>query len=163
MLSKEEFEKLSSKQDELRKIRNDYADKQQEIQKQIDSLEIQKYDVERFIGKIIVIKDLLGAVYHTYEYMVVDRVERLYLGPRFYGKTISVVYSNSTKIGNSLQLWERSEYSSCKWDKVDSIEIVEPEKVKKQINNMLNIFDYGEELNKLRTKRNENNIEVEKN
>lgn len=31
MLSKEEFEKLSSKQDELRKIRNDYADKQQEI------------------------------------------------------------------------------------------------------------------------------------
>lgn len=155
MLSKEEFEKLSSKQDELRKIRNDYADKQQEIQKQIDDLEIQKYDVEQFIGKIIVVKDILGAVYHTYEYMVVDRVERLYSGPRFYGKTIAVTYSNSCKIGNSLQLWERSEYSSFKWDQVDSIETIEPKFIKRQINNMLNIFDYGEELNKLKTKHKE--------
>lgn len=155
MLSKEEFEKLSSKQDELRKIRNEYAGKQQEIQKQIDDLEIQKYDVEQFVGKIIVIKDLLGAVYHTYEYMAVDRVERLYSGPRFYGKTISVVYSNSCKIGNSLQLWERSEYSSFKWDQVDSIETIEPKFVKRQINNMLNVFDYGEELNKLKTNHKE--------
>jgi len=161
MLSKEEFEKLSSKQDELRKIRNDYADKQQEIQKQIDDLEIKKYDVEQFIGKIIVIKDLLGALYHTYEYMVVDRVERLYSGPRFYGKTISITYSDSCKIGNSMQLWERSEYNGINWEGVDAIKTVEPEKVKRQINNLLNIFDYGEELNKLKTKRKEtSDVEV---
>lgn len=155
MLSEEEFEKLSSKQDELRKIRNDYADKQQEIQKQIDDLEIQKYDVERFVGKIIVIKDMLGALYHTYEYMIVDRVERLYSGPRFYGKTIAITYSNTSKIGNSMQLWERSEYSGFSWKGVDAIKTVEPEKVKRQINNLLNIFDYGEEMNKLKTNRKE--------
>lgn len=151
MLSKEEFEKLSLKQDELRKIRNDYADKQQEIQKQIDDIEIQKYDVERFVGKIIVIKDLLGALYHTYEYMIVDRVERLFSGPRFYGKTIGIVYSNAPKIGNSIQMWERSEYSGFTWNVVDAIKTVESEKVKHQINNLLSIFDYGEEMNKLKT------------
>ena len=151
MLSKEEFEKLSLKQDELRKIRNEYADKQQEIQKQIDELELKKYDVEQFIGKIIIIKDILGAVYHTYSYMIVDRVERLYSGPRFYGKSIDITYSNSTKIGNSIQMWERSEYSGFSWKGVDTIKTIGPDKVKHQVNNLLSIFDYGEEMNKLKS------------
>lgn len=152
MIPNEDFEKLSLKQDELRRMRNEYADKQQEIQKQIDALEIQKYDAEQYTGKIILIKDNLGAVYHNYEYMIVDRVERLYAGPRFYGKSISITYSNSYKIGNSIQMWERSEYSSFSWKDVNNIKCVEPEKVKNQINTLLSNFDYGEEMNKLKTK-----------
>lgn len=152
MIPNEDFEKLSLKQDELRRMRNEYADKQQEIQKQIDALEIQKYDAEQYIGKIILIKDNLGAVYHNYEYMIVDRVERLYAGPRFYGKSISITYSNSYKIGNSIQMWERSEYSSFSWKDVNNIKCVEPEKVKNQINTLLSNFDYGEEMNKLKAK-----------
>lgn len=152
MIPNEDFEKLSLKQDELRRMRNEYADKQQEIQKQIDALEIQKYDAEQYTGKIILIKDNLGAVYHNYEYMIVDRVERLYAGPRFYGKSISITYSNSYKIGNSIQMWERSEYSSFSWKDVNNIKCVEPEKVKNQINTLLSNFDYGEEMNKLKAK-----------
>lgn len=152
MIPNEDFEKLSLKQDELRRMRNEYADKQQEIQKQIDALEIQKYDAEQYIGKIILIKDNLGAVYHNYEYMIVDRVERLYAGPRFYGKSISITYSNSYKIGNSIQMWERSEYSSFSWKDVNNIKCIEPEKVKNQINTLLSNFDYGEEMNKLKAK-----------
>lgn len=155
MIPIEDFEKLSLKQDELRKIRNEYAGKQQEIQKQIDDIEIQKYDVMQYIGKIILLKDNLGAVYHNYEYMIVDRIDRLYAGPRFYGKSISITYSNSCKIGNSIQMWERSEYSSFTWKDVNNIKVVEPLKVKKQINNLLNIFDYGEEMNKLKINRKE--------
>lgn len=153
MIPNEDFEKLSLKQDELRRMRNEYADKQQEIQKQIDEIEIQKYDAEQYIGKIILIKDNLGAVYHNYEYMIVDRVERLYAGPRFYGKSISITYSNSCKIGNSIQMWERSEYSSFSWKDVNTIKCVDPEKVKNQINTLLSNFDYGEEMNKLKEKR----------
>lgn len=155
MIPNEDFEKLSLKQDELRKKRNEYADKQQEIQKQIDEIEIQKYDAEQYIGKIILVKDYLGAVYHDYVYMIVDRVERLYAGPRFYGKTISITYSNSVKVGNSIQMWERSEYCSFSWKDVDNIKCIEPQVVKRQINNLLNIFDYGEEMNKLKTNRKE--------
>lgn len=155
MIPIEDFEKLSLKQDELRKIRNEYADKQQEIQKQIDDIEIQKYDIMQYVGKIILLKDNLGAVYHNYEYMIVDRIDRLYAGPCFYGKSISITYSNSSKIGNSIQMWERSEYSSFTWKDVNNIKVVEPLKVKKQINNLLNIFDYGEEMNKLKINRKE--------
>lgn len=151
MISKEEFKKLSSKQDELRKIRNMYADKQRDIQKEINDIEIRKYDVDKFIGKIIVIKDYIGDDYRTYEFMVVDGVERLYRGPKFHGKILSFVYSDNPDIGNSLQFYEHSEYNS-NWYGINSILTVEPEKVKKQINNMFNVFDYGEELNKLMTK-----------
>lgn len=153
MIPIEEFEKLSLKQDELREIRNEYASKQQEIQKQINDIEIQKYDVMQYVGKIILLKDDLGAVYHNYEYMIVDRVDRLYAGPRFYGKSISITYSSSYKIGNSIQMHESSEHYSFAWKDVDNIKVVEPLKVMKQINNLLNIFDYGEEMNKLKTKK----------
>lgn len=153
MIPTEEFEKLSLKQDELREIRNEYANKQQEIQKQINDIEIQKYDVMQYVGKIILLKDDLGAVYHNYEYMIVDRVDRLYAGPRFYGKSISITYSNSYKIGNSIQMHERSEHYSFAWKDVDNIKVVEPLKVMKQINNLLNIFDYGGEMNKLKIKK----------
>lgn len=152
MIPIEEFEKLSLKQDELREIRNEYASKQQEIQKQINDIEIQKYDVMQYVGKIILLKNDLGAVYHNYEYMIVDRVDRLYAGPRFYGKSISITYSNSYKIGNSIQMHERSEHYYFTWKDVDNIKVVEPLKVMKQINNLLNVFDYGEEMNKLKIK-----------
>lgn len=152
MISKEKFDELDQKQNELRKIRNEYADKQQEIQKQIDQLEIDKYDAEQYIGKIIVCKDMLGAVYHAYTYMIVDRVERLYAGPRFYGKTIEITFSRHFKIGNSILMYERSECSNFKWNQTNDIKTIEPEELKKQINKVLNEFDYGEEMNKLKTK-----------
>lgn len=150
MISQEEFDKLSNRQNELRKQRNEYADKQQEIQREIDELEVQKYDAEQFVGKIVLCRDILGAVYHTYEYMIVDRVERLYAGPRFYGKSINITYSSSYKIGNSIQMWERSEWSGCTWDALYKLKTVDPEHVKNQINNLLYIFDYGEEMNLLK-------------
>ena len=79
MIEKEKFNELQKKQDDLRLERNRLADEQQKIQKQIDEIEIQKYDVERFVGKIIITKKMIGAVY-----MIVDRIEILYNGPRFY-------------------------------------------------------------------------------
>ena len=85
MIDKEKFDELQKKQDDLRLKRNNLADEQQKIQKQIDEIEIQKYDVERFVGKIIITKKMIGAVYVSTNYMIVDRIERLYNGLWFYG------------------------------------------------------------------------------
>ena len=122
MIEKEKFDELQKKQDDLRLERNKLADEQQKIQKQIDEIEIQKYDVERFVGKIIITKKMIGAVYVSTNYMIVDRVERLYKGPRFYGKSIEICFSNSTAIGNSICMYERSEYSGIAWSGVDTID-----------------------------------------
>ena len=45
MIEKEKFDELQKKQDDLRLERNKLADEQQKMQKQIDEIEIQKYDV----------------------------------------------------------------------------------------------------------------------
>ena len=63
MIEKEQFDELQKRQDDLRLERNKLADEQQKIQKQIDEIEIQKYDVERFIGKIIITYIL---IYNTF-------------------------------------------------------------------------------------------------
>lgn len=153
MIEKEKFDELQKKQDDLRLKRNNLADEQQKIQKQIDEIEIQKYDAERFVGKIIITKKMIGAVYVSTNYMIVDRVERLYKGPRFYGKSIEICFSDSASIGNSICMYERSEYSGIAWSEVDSIDdTTTPEQLKATINRLLNVFDYGNELNKLKEK-----------
>ena len=85
MIEKEKFDELQKKQDDLRLERNKLADEQQKIQKQIDEIEIQKYDVERFVGKIIITKKMIGAVYVSTNYMIVERAERFYKGSRVGG------------------------------------------------------------------------------
>ena len=153
MIEKEKFDELQKKQDDLRLKRNKLADEQQKIQKQIDEIEIQKYDVERFVGKIIITKKMIGAVYVSTNYMIVDRVERLYKGPRFYGKSIEICFSDSASIGNSICMYERSEYSGIAWSRVDAIDdTTTPEQLKATINRLLNAFDYGNNINKLKEK-----------
>ena len=153
MIEKEKFDELQKKQDDLRLKRNNLADEQQKIQKQIDEIEIQKYDAERFVGKIIITKKMIGAVYVSTNYMIVDRVERLYKGPRFYGKSIEICFSNLAFIGNSICMYERSEYSGIAWSGVDAIDdTTTPEQLKVTINKLLNAFDYGNEVNKLKKK-----------
>lgn len=153
MIDKEKFDELQAKQDILRQERNFYSSKQQEIQKLIDSLEIQKYDVNRLIGKLLLIDKRSGSTYSQYKYMIVDRIERLYSGPKFYGKLIEICFSNDLKIGNSLYMCERSEWSGIKWENVDELDDnITPESLKISINRLLNEFDYGEEINKLKTK-----------
>ena len=151
MIEKEKFNELQKKQDDLRLERNKLADEQQKIQKQIDEIEIQKYDVERFVGKIIITKKMIGAVYVSTNYMIVDRVERLFKGPRFYGKSIEICFSDSASIGNSICMYERSEYSGIAWSGLDAIDdTTTPEQLKATINRLLNTFDYGNEVNKLK-------------
>ena len=151
MIEKEKFDELQKKQDDLRLKRNNLADEQQKIQKQIDEIEIQKYDAERFVGKIIITKKMIGAVYVSTNYMIVDRVERLFKGPRFYGKSIEICFSDSASIGNSICMYERSEYSGIAWSGLDAIDdTTTPEQLKATINRLLNSFDYGNEVNKLK-------------
>ena len=151
MIEKEKFDELQKKQDDLRLKRNKLADEQQNIQKQIDEIEIQKYDAERFVGKIIITKKMIGAVYVSTNYMIVDRVERLFKGPRFYGKSIEICFSDSASIGNSICMYERSEYSGIAWSGLDAIDdTTTPEQLKAPINRLLNVFDYGNEVNKLK-------------
>ena len=151
MIEKEKFDELQKKQDDLRLKRNNLADEQQRIQKQIDEIEIQKYDAERFVGKIIITKKMIGAVYVSTNYMIVDRVERLYKGPRFHGKSIEICFSDSSFIGNSICMYERSEYSDISWSGLDAIDdTTTPEQLKATINKLLNTFDYGNEVNKLK-------------
>lgn len=151
MIEKEKFDELQKKQDELRIERNKLAEEQQKIQKEIDNIEIQKYDVNKFIGKIIVTKKLLGKVYYSLGYLIVDKVERLSNGPKFYGKSIDICFSDSYLIGNSISMVENAEYSGISWKNVDSIDdTTTPEELKTNINKLLNIFDYGTEINKLK-------------
>ena len=151
MIEKEKFDELQKKQDDLRLKRNNLADEQQKIQKQIDEIEIQKYDAERFVGKIIITKKMIGAVYVSTNYMIVDRVERLFKGPRFYGKSIEICFSDSASIGNNICMYERSEYSGIAWSGLDAIDdTTTPEQLKANINRLLNTFDYGNEVNKLK-------------
>ena len=151
MIEKEKFDELQKKQDDLRLKRNNLADEQQKIQKQIDEIEIQKYDAERFVGKIIITKKMIGAVYVSTNYMIVDRVERLFKGPRFYGKSIEICFYDSASIGNSICMYERSEYSGIAWSGLDAIDdTTTPEQLKATINRLLNAFDYGNEVNKLK-------------
>lgn len=151
MIEKEKFDELQKKQDDLRLKRNNLADEQQKIQKQIDEIEIQKYDAERFVGKIIITKKMIGAVYVSTNYMIVDRVERLFKGPRFYGKSIEICFSDSASIGNSICMYERSEYSGIAWSGLDAIDdTTTPEQLKATINRLLNTFDYGNEVNRLK-------------
>lgn len=153
MIEKEKFDELQKKQDDLRLKRNNLADEQQKIQKQIDEIEIQKYDAERFVGKIIITKKMIGAVYVSTNYMIVDRVERLFKGPRFYGKSIEICFSDSASIGNSICMYERSEYSGIAWSGLDAIDdTTTPEQLKATINRLLNTFDYGNDVNKLKEK-----------
>lgn len=96
---------------------------------------------------------MIGKVYDFTNYMIVDRVERLYNSPRFYGKSIEICFSNSTTIGNSICMYERLEYSGTSWGTVDNIDDnTTPEQLKSTINKLLNTFDYGDEVNKLKTK-----------
>lgn len=153
MIEKEKFDEFQKKQDDLRLKRNNLADEQQKIQKQIDEIEIQKYDAERFVGKIIITKKMIGAVYVSTNYMIVDRVERLFKGPRFYGKSIEICFSDSASIGNSICMYERSEYSGIAWSGLDAIDdTTTPEQLKATINRLLNAFDYGNNVNKLKEK-----------
>lgn len=48
-------------------------------------------------------------------------------------------------------MYERSEVSAFSWQTVDNIKTIDPVQLKKEINEFLNKFDYGTEMNKLKT------------
>lgn len=150
MIEEEKFRELEKLQDELRQKRNDLSLQQQEVQKQIDEIEIQKYDCEKYIGKVIVVNKTLSPTYNITRYMIVDKVERLFKGPLFYGKSFEICYSSNYKIGNSICMYERSETSSIPWKLVDKIDVVDAAHLKREINSLLSKFDYGEEMNKMK-------------
>ena len=78
-------EELQIRQDDLRKKRNALYDAANEIQKEIDEIELKKYNVDQYQGKFIKIETP-----NTKKIIRVDFISRLYRYPKFQGPGIYV-------------------------------------------------------------------------
>lgn len=130
---------------ELREKRNKYSQEAEKCQEEIDKLELEKHDTQRFIGKII---DL------SYTMMIrtvrcwcyVTSVERLIEGPRFLGTQVKVI---SDAHGDITSIELDSKYCfAMKWSELDSLKIESyPEKIMNYLYGSLGNIDLGEALN----------------
>ena len=105
---------LDIKLNKLREERNKLQDRISLIQKQIDELEIQKYDVNKYLNQYIRI-----LYNNVVTIMYVEKVERLLYGPKFIGPRFSQ-YLFDVK-SNALHIGRDDYFCAVAWNKVHKI------------------------------------------
>lgn len=121
-------EEINKKQDELRKLRNEYCEKMSQYQKEIDNLEIDKYNANQYLNKWVKIKCEPMRKFINSQYFKVNRIDRLISGPKMYGTLITF----NKYYDGSPRMYE-VDYETCiqyiKWENLDKeIFIVEDTK-----------------------------------
>lgn len=80
---------IEKKLKELREKRDKLSDEVSKCQEEIDRLELEKHDIQRFLGKILNISEVM-MVRSCKVWLYVTSIERLIDGPRFHGTMIRV-------------------------------------------------------------------------
>lgn len=109
------FREISERQDKLRKERNELQSQVNAKQNEIDKLEMEKYDVTQFLGKVIYLEqNSVKSSYHIY--LKVNKIERLINGPKFLGPYIEISREgNNTKYIN---IHSSGFIDTYKWDDI---------------------------------------------
>lgn len=118
-------EEINKKQDELRKLRNKYSEKMLQCQKEIDNLEIDKYNANQYLNKWVKIKCEPMRKFINSQYFKVNRIDRLISGPKMYGTLITI----NKYYDDSPRMYE-VDYEACiqhiKWENLNKdISIIE--------------------------------------
>lgn len=152
LIYEEKIQEIEKKQNELREQRNKLYDESQDIQKEIDNLEIEKYNTKFFIGKVIdltIISDSLNT-YDVIEYFYVTDIKRLFRGPEFKGIDI-IIYKNPEGSITDIEIDNKATMSKYTWLNVKNIKTVEnTDDMIKTIKESLNTMDMGSIFNKIK-------------
>lgn len=115
---RDKVKEISAQQDALRDKRNALQNEMMKIQNKIDTLEMDKYDVNKYLGKWIEIKCSEMRKYVHKVYMHVDKIDRLMHGPKLTGILVEVsMYYNLVPI--STQITKNINWSTTEWENVD--------------------------------------------
>lgn len=152
LIYEEKIQEIEKKQNELRDQRDKLYEVSQDIQKEIDNLEIEKYNTKFFIGKVIdlsIMSDKLNT-YDVIEYFYVTDIKRLYRGPEFIGVDIAI-YKNPEGVITSIEIENDVTMSKYTWLNVKNIKTVENiDDMIKTIKESLNTIDMGTIFNKIK-------------
>lgn len=120
---------IEEKLKELREKRNNLSDEALECQKEIDRLELEKHDTQRFLGKILDLSDIM-MTRSCKVWLYVTSIERLFEGPRFHGTMIRIGKDMQKKI-TFIEVANDASRTK-KWGELKDLKIEEsPEKVMK--------------------------------
>ncbi len=114
---KERTVEFNEEQDRLRKERDEYCQKMMDCQKKIDDIEKQKYDVNRYLNKVIFI-NMNTLNYSTHVYLKVKKIERLVNGPRFSGPAIEI--HRTGNLTGYIEMASNRETTKYTWKDIDS-------------------------------------------
>lgn len=135
---------IEKKLEELREKRNKLSDEVSRCQEEIDNLELEKHNTQRFLGKILDLSDIM-MTRSCKVWLYVTSIERLFEGPRFHGTMIRVGKDMQGKITFVEVANEASR--TKKWGELDKLKIEEsPEKVMKYFQDSLMNMDLGDIL-----------------
>lgn len=132
---------IEEKLKELREKRNNLSDEALECQKEIDRLELEKHDTQRFLGKILDLSEVM-MVRSCKVWLYVISIERLFEGPRFHGVMIRVGKDMQGKI-TFIEVTNDASRTK-KWGELEKLKIEDsPEKVMKYFQESLKDIDLG--------------------
>lgn len=115
---RDKIKEISEQQDALREKRNALQDEMMKIQNEIDTLEMDKYDVNKYLGKWIEVKYSEMRKYVHKVYMHVDKIDRLIHGPKLTGALVEIsMYYNLVPL--SVQITKNINWSTTEWENVD--------------------------------------------
>lgn len=135
---------IEKKLKELREKRNRLSKEASECQEEIDKLELEKHDTQRFLGKILDLSDIM-MVRSCKSWLYVTSIERLLEGPRFHGIMIRVGKDMQGKI-TFIDIANDASRTK-KWGELKDLKIEEsPEKVMNYLKDSLRNIDLGDAL-----------------
>lgn len=132
---------IEKKLKELREKRNKLSKEASDYQDEIDRLELEKHDTQRFLGKILDLSEVM-MVRSCKVWLYVTSIERLFEGPRFHGIMIRVGKDMQGKI-TFIEVANDASRTK-KWGELKDLRIEEsPEKVMKYFQDSLGNIDLG--------------------
>lgn len=135
---------IEKKLEELREKRDRLSQEASECQSEIDKLELEKHDTQRFLGKILDLSDIM-MVRSCKTWLYVTSIERLLDGPRFHGVMIRVGKDMQGKI-TFIEVANDASRTK-KWGELKDLKIEEsPEKVMNYLKDSLRNIDLGDAL-----------------
>lgn len=133
---------IEKKLEELREKRNKLSKEVSECQSEIDRLELEKHDTQRFLGKILDLSDIM-MTRSCKTWLYVTSIERLFEGPRFHGIMIRVGKNMQGKI-TFIEVANDASRTK-KWGELKDLKIEEsPKKVMNYLKDSFRNIDLGD-------------------
>lgn len=139
-------EQIRVKQQELRELRQQYTERIQDIQKKIDTLELEKYDCGKYLNKWLEIPRPRYKEYFTKIFLLPKTMTRLYRDVKYSGTVVRIKQNLTPNTGHGYITISDEEDYNIPYFALSDVKFIDAKDVVNQISAFEDKFNFNKNV-----------------